>query len=373
MGVTAISRRRGQAGVAIDAEALLSALPLPVFAVDEDGVVRFVNAAAEQFFALSAGALVGVRLADMIPADSPLLGLIDQARSVGRSLSGYDITLESPRIGSRSVSVDLAPLAEAPGCIVACLQERSITRKMDLRLNQRGAARSIMSMAAMLAHEIKNPLAGIRGAAQLLEREAQPQDVELTRLIRDETDRIVALVDRMDMFSDGLHLERRPVNIHEVLEHVRKVAAASFARHCRIVEVYDPSLPPVDGNRDLLIQVFMNLVKNAAEAMGEREGTIVLSTRYQHGVRLVLPGTETRVHLPLLVTVQDDGPGIPEHLRPTLFDPFVTTKPGGKGLGLALVAKIVDDLGGMVNFASEPRRTVFSVTLPVAPLAEAAA
>jgi two-component system nitrogen regulation sensor histidine kinase GlnL len=370
MGVTALSRWRGESGLALDAEALLSALPLPIFAVDDGGIVRFVNAAAEQFFALSAAALVGVRLCDIIPPDSPLLGLIDQARSGGSTVSGYDISLESPRTGNRSISVDLAPLAEAPGCVVACLQERSITRKMDLRLNQRGAARSIMSMAAMLSHEIKNPLAGIRGAAQLLEREAQPQDIELTRLIRDETDRIVALVDRMDMFSDGLHIERQPVNIHEVLEHVRRVAEASFARHCRISEVYDPSLPPVDGNRDLLIQVFMNLVKNAAEAAPERESVITLSTRYQHGVRLMLPGTETRVHLPLLVTVQDDGPGIPEHLRPTLFDPFVSTKPGGKGLGLALVAKIVDDLGGMVNFTSEARRTVFSVMLPVAPLAE---
>lgn len=373
MGVAAAARRTGKSRVALDAEALLSALPLPIFAVDAQGIVRFVNAAAEQFFALSAGALVGLRLADIIPADSPLLALIEQARTVGSSVSGYDIALESPRIGNRSVSVDLAPVAEAPGYIVGCLQERSITRKMDLRLNQRGAARSIMSMAAMLAHEIKNPLAGIRGAAQLLEREAQPQDLELTRLIRDESDRIVALLDRMDMFSDGLHIERQPVNIHEVLEHVRRVAEASFARHCRISEVYDPSLPPVDGNRDLLIQVFMNLVKNAAEAITGREGTIVLSTRYQHGVRLVLPGTETRVHLPLLVTVEDDGPGIPEHLRPTLFDPFVTTKPGGKGLGLALVAKIVDDLGGIVNFTSEPRRTVFSVMLPVAPRGEATA
>jgi two-component system, NtrC family, nitrogen regulation sensor histidine kinase GlnL len=370
MSVATIVLRRDETGLALEAEALLSALPLPIFAVDESGTLRFVNAAAEQFFALSAAALTGVRLADIIPDDSPLLGLIDQARSGDSTVSGYDITLESPRIGNRSISVDLAPLAEAPGCVVACLQERSITRKMDLRLNQRGAARSIMSMAAMLSHEIKNPLAGIRGAAQLLEREAQPQDLELTRLIRDETDRIVALVDRMDMFSDGLHIERRPVNIHEVLEHVRRVAEASFARHCRISEVYDPSLPPVDGNRDLLIQVFMNLVKNAAEAVQDREGVIVLSTRYQHGVRLMVPGTETRMHLPLLVTVQDDGPGIPEHLRPTLFDPFVTTKPGGKGLGLALVAKIVDDLGGMVNFASEPRRTVFSVVLPVAPIGE---
>ncbi|MBX6320198.1 MAG: PAS domain-containing protein [Rhodospirillaceae bacterium] len=366
MTTQAAKARLRRAASPVDAEAVLSALPQPVFAVDEAGTFRYVNAAAEQFFEASAAALAALRLADFVPPDSPLMALIEQARTGGSSVAGHDIALESPRLRSRTVSVDAAPLGEAPGCVVACLQERSIARKMDLQLNQRGVARSVMAMAAMLAHEIKNPLAGIRGSAQILERDARPEDVELTRLIRDETDRIVALVDRLDMFSDGLAIERGPVNIHEVLEHVRKVAQASFAGHCRISEVYDPSLPPVLGNRDLLVQVFMNLVKNAAEAAPERDGVITLSTRYQHGVRLMLPGTEMRVHLPLVVTVQDNGPGIPEHLKPTLFDPFVTTKPEGKGLGLALVAKIVDDLGGMVSFTSEPRRTVFTVMLPVA-------
>jgi two-component system, NtrC family, nitrogen regulation sensor histidine kinase GlnL len=366
MSAQAARIRAPEATPPIEAEAVLAALPLPIFAVDAAGVFCFANAAAEQFFETSAAALAGTRLSDFVPEDSPLMALIDQARAGDSTVAGHDIALESPRIRSRSVSVDVAPLAEAPGCVVACLQERSIARRMDLQLSQRGVARSVMAMAAMLAHEIKNPLAGIRGSAQILERDARAEDVELTRLIRDETDRIVALVDRLDMFADGLAIERHPVNIHEVLEHVRKIARASFASHCRISEVYDPSLPPVLGNRDLLVQVFMNLVKNAAEAAPERDGVIVLSTRYQHGVRLMLPGSDMRVHLPLAVTVTDNGPGIPEHLKPTLFDPFVTTKPGGKGLGLPLVAKIVDDLGGIVSFASEPRRTVFSVLLPVA-------
>jgi two-component system nitrogen regulation sensor histidine kinase GlnL len=354
-----------------DAEAVLGALPLPVFALDGGDAFCFVNAAAEQFFETGAAALTGMGLAEIIPADSPLLALVDQVRNGGITVAGHDVALESPRIGSRSISVDIAPAADAPGTIVVCLQERSIARKMDLQLSQRGVARSVMAMAAMLAHEIKNPLAGIRGAAQILEREARSEDIELTRLIRDETDRIVALVDRLDMFADGMRVERQPVNIHEILEHVRKLAQASFARHCRIREAYDPSLPPVLGNRDLLLQVFINLVKNAAEAVQGaapgQDGVITLTTRYQHGVRLLLPGSQTRVHLPLVVSVQDNGAGIPEHLKPTLFEPFVTTKPGGRGLGLPLVAKIVDDLGGIVTFTSEPRRTVFAVMLPLAP------
>jgi two-component system, NtrC family, nitrogen regulation sensor histidine kinase GlnL len=220
-------------------------------------------------------------------------------------------------------------------------------------------------MAAMLAHEVKNPLSGIRGAAQLLEQDADAAGRELTQLICDETDRIVALVDRMEAFSDHRPVEREAVNIHEVLERVRKVAQSGFARHTRLVEEYDPSLPPVRGNRDLLVQVFLNLVKNAAEALPGSDGEIILTTAYRHGLRLAVPGGEGRQPLPLMVSVTDNGTGIPEDLRPYLFDPFVTTKRKGTGLGLALAAKVIGDHGGVIEFDSQPRRTVFRVFLPV--------
>jgi two-component system nitrogen regulation sensor histidine kinase GlnL len=163
-------------------------------------------------------------------------------------------------------------------------------------------------------------------------------------------------------------VERRSVNIHEVLEHVRRLAMSGVARHARIVESYDPSLPPVWGNRDQLVQVFLNLVKNAAEAVPEAGGVIELATAFQHGVRLVAGGAG-RVHLPLVVSVRDNGPGIDEAIRANLFDPFVTTKRGGSGLGLALVAKLVGDHGGLVECDSRPGRTVFRVHLPVGPAA----
>jgi two-component system, NtrC family, nitrogen regulation sensor histidine kinase GlnL len=350
----------------IDTAAILDALPEPVLVVGADGAILFVNLAAEQFFAAGAATLAGRRIAEFVPADSPLIGLIAQARRENSTISEYDVALETPRIGAHLVSIDVAPLADRPGAVVVSLRKRSMAHKIDQQLTHRGVARSLTAMAAMLAHEVKNPLSGIRGAAQLLERDAAPADLELTRLICDEADRIVGLVDRMEMFADRQPIARDPVNIHQVLDHVRRLAESGFARGRRFVELYDPSLPPVLGNRDLLVQVFLNLVKNAAEAAPAEGGVIQLSTRFQHGVRLALPGSAEKVHLPLLISVQDNGPGVAEDLQRHLFDPFVTTKPGGKGLGLALVAKIVGEHGGVIEFAGEPRRTCFSVRLPMA-------
>jgi len=345
------------------AESILDALPSPIVAVDAAGRIRFVNAAAQQFLAGGAPALVGRALVDILPADSPLHGLIERARATGRSLSEYAVSIEAPRIGNRLVAIEVAPLPEGLGAVVA-LHEQQVTRKLDRQSNQRDAARSVAAMAAVLAHEVKNPLSGIRGAAQLLERGATQADRQLTELIRQETDRIVGLLDSMELFTDTRPIERRPVNVHEVLDHVRRVAAAGFAYDHRFVTAYDPSLPAVDGNRDRLVQIFLNLVKNAAEAAPG--GTIRLATAYRPGMRLAVPGAGAGTQLPLLVTVEDNGPGVPDALRDRLFDPFVAGKPNGKGLGLAVVAKYVGDHGGIVEFASEPRRTIFSVLLPMA-------
>lgn len=362
---TAAARQLSQAGAGPDPDAILAHLPLPIMLVDRENRLVYLNSAGEDFFEASAATSIGRSLVEMLVADSPLLALIEQARTAGASLTDHGITIHSARIGPRAVSVEVGP-GPQPGEVVVALHQRSIAGKIDRQLTHRHAARSVTAMAAMLAHEVKNPLSGIRGAAQLLEQSAAGGDLELTRLICEEADRIVALVNRMEMFTDQRPIRRAAVNIHEVMEHARRVAAAGFARSLRIVERYDPSLPPVLGNRDLLVQVFLNLLKNAAEAAPAEGGEIVLSTHYQQGVRIAPPGSEARLALPIVASIQDNGAGIPDDLRTHLFDPFVTTKLGGKGLGLALVAKVVGDHGGIVEFVSEPRRTLFRVMLPAA-------
>ena len=350
------------------ADAVLNALPLPVIIIAADGRIADANVAAEHFFEASVLLLRRQALRDLVPFGSPLLALVEQVRHRGAAVNEYKVDLSTPRNpGDRLVDLHVAPLPERPNHVVVMLQERTIADKMDRQLTHRGAARSVSALAAMLAHEIKNPLSGIRGAAQLLEQSAGDDDRTLTRLICDEADRIVKLVDRMEVFSDERPVEREPVNIHAVLEHVKRLAQSGFARHIKITEVYDPSLPPVFANRDQLIQVFLNLMKNAAESIGEAatDGEIQITSAFRPGVRLQLPGSKTRVSLPLEFCVRDNGPGVPEDLIQHLFDPFVTTKPTGSGLGLALVAKIIGDHGGIIECESQPRHTVFRVLMPM--------
>ena len=348
------------------AQLAIDSIGHPVVMVDEEGFLTFANAEAENFFRLSAAMLARNKLADFVPFGSPLLTLVEQVRERRSPFNEYRVDISSPRLGpDKIVDIYVAPVSELPGSAVIMFQERSMAEKIDRQMTHRGAARSVTGLAAMLAHEIKNPLSGIRGAAQLLEHVVSDEDRALARLITEETDRIVALVDRMEEFSDERPVDREPVNIHVVLDHVKAIAKNGFARHISIIEEYDPSLPPILANRDQLVQVFLNLIKNAAEAIGNTPGgEIKLSTGFRPGIRFSVPGTRERVSLPMEFCVHDNGPGVPEDIQSIIFDPFITTKQNGSGLGLALVAKIVGAHGGVIECDSSSRGTTFRVLMP---------
>jgi two-component system nitrogen regulation sensor histidine kinase GlnL len=343
-------------------ENLWSHLPLPAVVISAVDEISAINSAAESFLGAGAAHIIGRNAGEMFGGESRAMELLRQARIRGVNASDHGVEFLWPKRAPEII--DLMAAVGDDGEVLLILQPRSIARSIDRTLTHRSAARSVAGMAAMLAHEIKNPLAGISGAAQLLEMNAGDDDRQLTVLIREECTRIEKLVNGFESFGDNRPPVRQPINIHDVLDRAKRAAEAGFGSHVRFYEDYDPSLPPVPGDPDQLMQVFQNLLKNAAEAAPKVGGVITLKSAYQPGVAMTgLNGA--RVSVPLMVQISDNGSGVPADLQADLFEPFVSTKTTGAGLGLSLVAKIVADHGGAIECVSSPGWTTFRLRLPI--------
>jgi two-component system nitrogen regulation sensor histidine kinase GlnL len=351
--------------MSVDAEAVWASLPLPAFVICGDDRIEAVNPAAEQFLNASARSIVGQPVWDRLFVDAPLDGAFRRVRENRALLFVNDVDVTAGDRPPFHCSLQIAPLGDDPGRILLTLTSREIAERLERSHSVKSAAKSAIGMAEMLAHEIKNPLAGITGAAQLLSMSLAGGDRELTDLIVAETRRIVKLLEQVEQFGNLSPPDRRAVNIHDVLDRARRSALVGFAAHMTVTEDYDPSLPPTWADPDQLLQVFLNLLKNAAEA-APGGGTIRLRTFYDHSLRL-RRAHGAGVALPLVVEIADDGPGIPPEIAEDIFEPFVSGRENGTGLGLALVSKIVSEHDGWITVDSVPGRTTFRISLPIAP------
>jgi two-component system nitrogen regulation sensor histidine kinase GlnL len=344
------------------------ALPLPALMVGlTNGAERAfdINPAAEQFFGVSRRVATGRPLAQLMQMDIGIDDALARCRTNRAPVFVNDVGVS---IGDRAAlpcALHLALLGDMPDLVLLLVNPRDIAGKLGLADTIRHSARSAIGMSQMLAHEIKNPLAGIAGAAQLLSMGLRAEDRELTDLIVGETQRIVKLLNQVEQFGNQRPPDFGPVNIHDVLERARRSAEVGFAAHMRISDNYDPSLPAVWADPDQLLQVFLNLLKNAAQVAPDG-GHIRMRTYFEHSLRLRNMDGQN-IALPIHVEIIDDGPGIPPEIADEIFDPFVSGRENGTGLGLALVSKIIAAHHGWITVDSAPGRTVFRISLPRVP------
>ncbi len=344
-------------------DALWNALPNPAFLIDTENMIAAANPAAEGFLNVSAKSLSGARCVDKIAVAAPLEESFQRVRRNHSPLFINDVDVGRDPV---RCNIQIAPMSRDDPRLLLLVMPRQNKDGAGRGTSAKSAAKSAIGMAEMLAHEIKNPLAGITGAAQLLAMNLPAQDLEMTDLIVSEARRIVALLDQVEQFGNLSPPNRVAVNIHDVVDRARKSAQVGFAAHMQILEEYDPSLPDTWADADQLIQVVANLLKNAAEAAGKTGGKIRIRTSFDNGLRLRRTDG-TGAPLPILLEIIDDGPGLPPDIAAEVFDPFVSGRENGTGLGLALVSKIITEHEGWVSVDSKPGRTAFRISLPKAP------
>ncbi len=344
-----------------------ASLPVPAFLVDRAGKFAEVNPAGETFLNSSAKSLLGIPAFDRLHIDAPMDEALDRARVNQSPLFINDVDVTTGERPPVQCNIQIAPMHDNAEIILLLISPRDIADRLGRSMHVTSSARSAIGMAEMLAHEIKNPLAGITGAAQLLSMGLGAEDRELTDLIVEETRRIVKLLEQVEQFGNLRPPDLRAVNIHDALDRARKSALVGFAANMTILEDYDPSLPQTWADPDQLMQVFLNLIKNASEAAGPQAAARSGCTRSTICRCACAARTGLGKAVPLQIEVIDDGPGIKPEIASDIFEPFVSGRENGTGLGLALVSKIIADHGGWISVDSVPGRTVFRVSLPIAP------
>jgi two-component system nitrogen regulation sensor histidine kinase GlnL len=347
---------------AATASRILDALPFAVVGLSRRDTVAFVNPAAETLLARSAPLLRGRPLTDLLPADAPLLDFIGRARREGGVMSARAIRLASPHITPIDLDVTASPDGEDGGLVLTFHPSNRPTAE-----ETKAEVTAFAQVARMLGHEVKNPLAGIVGAAQLLARKAQDEQQALLTLIREEGLRIQRIVDRFAAFETFFSPRTRITNVHVVIDSVVDLAKASFGANARFDLQYDPSLPEIEVDPDHLHEACLNLVKNAVEAAssGQRQARVVIATRYRAGFRFAgRDGPRARGALEISVT--DNGPGVPENTVARVFEPFFTTKAGGAGIGLAVVTEIMSAHGGFVVLDNSATGASLRLLFPIA-------
>ena len=337
---------------------LLNNIPSAILLIDKDYNISFINYSAEVLLGESSKTILNNNLQTFLALDNQLFSLIDQVNKQRYNATQFDITIND--FNKRNFIVDVEAGIYDIDHIILCFHKRAIAEQIDRSIVHKNI-HSVSGLSSLMAHEIKNPLSGIKGAAQLLNDVVNGEDKDLTSLIIDEVDRIGELVNRVNSISDNSIVKRRSVNIHNVLQRVNNIAKNSFAANCNIIELYDPSLPDIYGDINSLIQVFLNLVKNAAEA--KPDGDITVQTGYRHGFNIKVSGSNNKLKLPIYVHVKDDGPGIPDTIKNHLFEPFVSSKHRGSGLGLSIVSSIIEEHGGIIEVNSS-KNTIFTVLFP---------
>ena len=346
---------------------ILNDLRTPVFLINKSNKVIYINEIGEEFFGVSSSILIDQKINDFVPNDSPILNLIERVRNSKTGITEESLDFSNLNHPNRKVRVHVVPLSLDSKKIIIQISQLALSEMFQSQRINSKISKSFSSMIDMLMHELKNPLAGIKGASQLIETDIKHNSnlLELTKLISIECDRVEDLLNRMEQISNNNNkLDYESLNIHEILNHCKRVAENSFGNEFKFVSEYDPSLPRLFANKNLLIQIIINLLKNATEA-SQNKGKIKIKTSFNSNKITSFGKEDIPIQLPLQIEIIDFGIGIPNNLLSSIFDPFVSSKKEGKGLGLSIVASGIEEMGAVIDVSSNPGLTNFCMNFPL--------